>query len=203
VPHGAPQWGLGPFNDEERAWQREFVSQFDRPIVPMVIGTSKASKDWFADRWVQVCHALYHEHGLQPVLVGGRSARELAAEAAIMPHAPFAHSALGSGLRRLAAILDGAALAISPDTGPLHLAVALRTPVIGLMGYTNPKRVGPYDFALDLMIDAYGDPGEDYPVDMVYREGRMARITVEHVMQRVGVWTERYRDARLQELAAR
>jgi heptosyltransferase I len=203
VPHGAPQWGLGPFNDEERAWQREFVSQFDRPIVPMVIGTSKAAKDWFADRWVQVCHALYHEHGLQPVLVGGRSERELAAEAAILPHAPFAHSALGSGLRRLAAILDGAALAISPDTGPLHLAVALRTPVIGLMGYTNPKRVGPYDYALDLMIDAYGDPGEDYPVDMVYREGRMARITVADVMQRVDVWTERYRDARLQELAAR
>jgi heptosyltransferase I len=203
VPHGAPQWGLGPFNDEERAWQREFVSQFDRPIVPMVIGTSKAAKDWFADRWVQVCHALYHEHGLQPVLVGGRSERELAAEAAILPHAPFAHSALGSGLRRLAAILDGAALAISPDTGPLHLAVALRTPVIGLMGYTNPKRVGPYDYALDLMIDAYGDPGEDYPVDMVYREGRMTRITVADVMQRVGVWTARYRDARLQELAAR
>jgi heptosyltransferase I len=63
--------------------------------------------------------------------------------------------------------------------------------------------VGPYDYALDLMIDAYGDPGEDYPVDMVYREGRMARITVADVMQRVGVWTERYRDARLQELAAR
>jgi heptosyltransferase I len=203
VPHGAPQWGLGPFNDDERAWQREFVAQFDRPIVPMVIGTSKAAKDWIADRWVAVCHALYHEHGVQPVLVGGRSARELAAEAAILPQAPFAHSALGSGLRRLAAILDGAALAISPDTGPLHLAVALRTPVIGLMGYTNPKRVGPYDFALDLMIDAYGDPGEDYPVDMIYREGRMARITVEHVMQRVGVWTERYRGARLAALAAR
>ena len=203
VPHGAPEWNLGPWDDEEREWQREFVAQFDRPIVPLVIATSKPDKDWFADRWVTVCHALYHEHGLQPVLVGGRSPREVAAEAEIMHGAPFAHSALGSGLRRLAAILDGAALAISPDTGPLHLAVALRTPVISLIGYTNPKRVGPYNFAHDLMIDAYGDPGEDYPLDMVYRPGRMQRITSDEVMQRVSVWEQRYRHERQRQLSAR
>jgi heptosyltransferase I len=203
VPHGSPEWGLGPWNDEERTWQRDFVRQFDRPIVPLVVGTSKPAKDWFPDRWVSVCHALYHEHGLQPVLVGGRSERELSAEAAILPHVPFAHSALGSGLRRLAAILDGAALAISPDTGPLHLAVALRTPVIGLMGYTNPKRVGPWDFAHDLLVDAYGDPGEDYPIDMVYREGRMARITPDDVLARVAHWRTAYRDDRLAALHAR
>jgi heptosyltransferase I len=106
----------------------------------------------------------------------------------------MAHSALGSGLRKLAAIMDGAAVALSPDTGPLHLAVALRTPVIGLMGYTNPKRVGPYDFSRDLLIDAYGDPGEDYPLDMVYRLGRMERITVEMVAERLAHWREHYAD---------
>ena len=36
-------------------------------------------------------------------------------------------------------------------------------------------------------IDAYGDPGEDYPLDMVYRPDRMQRITAEDVMQRVRV----------------
>lgn len=203
VPHGEPQWTLGPWNDEERAWQRDFAAQFDRPIVPLVIGTSKPDKDWFAERWVAVCHALYHEHGLQPVLVGSRSPRELAAEAVIMPGAPFAHSALGSGLRRLAAILDTAALAISPDTGPLHLGLALRTPVISLIGYTNPKRVGPYDYAHDLMIDAYGDPGEDYPLDMVYRPDRMSRISVDDVLQRVRHWEQVYKAARLQAVIAR
>jgi heptosyltransferase I len=203
IPHDAPVWGLGPWNDDERAFQTEFVSQFDRPIVPLVIATSKPAKDWLPERWVAVCHALYHEHGLQPVLVGGRSPRELQAEAEILRGAPFAHSALGSGLRRLAAILDGAALAISPDTGPLHLAIALRTPVIGLMGYTNPKRVGPYDFAHDLLIDAYGDPGEDYPIDMVYREHRMARITVADVLAKVAHWETVYRAQRLTTLSAR
>jgi heptosyltransferase I len=106
-------------------------------------------------------------------------------------------------LRKLSAILDGAAVALSPDTGPLHLAVALRTPVISLLGYTNPKRVGPYDFAHDLMIDAYGDPGENYPVDMTYREGRVERITVEDVAEKLTRWRSVYEADRLQQLATR
>lgn len=203
VPRGAPRWELGPWNDAERDWQRSFLRQFARPIVPCVVATSKPAKDWQADRWVELCRTLYHEHGLQPVLVGGESPRELAAAAQISSAVPEVHNALGSGLRRLAAILDGAALAVSPDTGPLHLAVALRTPVISLVGYTNPKRVGPYDFAHDLMVDAYGDPGEDYPLDMVYREGRMTRIAVSDVLERVAVWESTYRDARLHALASR
>ncbi len=193
VAHGAPEWTLGPWNDEERHWQRDFLAQFDRPIAPMVVATSKPQKDWMPERWAQVCHILWSEFGLQPVLVGGRSAREVAAESIILRNAPMAHSALGSGLRRLAAILDGAAVALSPDTGPLHLAVALRTPVIGLMGYTNPKRVGPYDFSRDLLIDAYGDPGEDYPLDMTYRENRMSRITVDMVHAMLIRWRARYK----------
>jgi heptosyltransferase I len=202
VPHGAPQWTLGPWNDEERAWQHDFLRQFDRPIAPIVVATSKASKDWAPERWAAVCHALWHEHGLQPVLVGGRSPRELAAEQVILREAPMAHSALGSGLRRLAAMLDGAAVALSPDTGPLHLAIALRTPVVSLIGYTNPKRVGPYDFAHDLMIDAYGDPGEDYPLDMTYREHRMERITVDDVLEKLGRWRRDYAPQRLARVAA-
>lgn len=203
VPHGAPQWTLGPWNDEERAWQREFLARFDRPIAPIVVATSKPAKDWMPERWADVCHVLWNDYGVQPVLVGGTSPREVHAERVILERAPMAHSALGSGLRKLSAILDGAAVALSPDTGPLHLAVALRTPVISLLGYTNPKRVGPYDFAHDLMIDAYGEPGEDYPLDMSYRENRLPRITVNDVVERLAVWRARYETPRLAELRVR
>ncbi len=203
VPHAAPEWTLGPWNDEERRWQHEFLAQFDRPIAPIVIATSKPEKDWMPERWAETCHHLWNTCGLQPVLVGGRSPRELAAEAIILKQAPMAHSALGSGLRRLAAIMDGAAVALSPDTGPLHLAVALRTPVIGLMGYTNPKRVGPYDASRDLLIDAYGDPGEDYPLDMTYRHDRMRRIGVDDVVSMLERWRVRYAPERLAALSAR
>ncbi len=203
VPRGAPEWTLGPWDDAERQWQHEFITSFERPIAPIVVATSKAAKDWMPERWAEVCHLLWHEYGLQPVLVGGRSPRELAAESVIMRDAPMAHSALGSGLRKLAGILDGAALALSPDTGPLHLAVALRTPVISLLGYTNPKRVGPYDWSRDLMIDAYGDPGENYPLDMTYREHRMERISVADVRLMLDRWRERYAAPRLATLSNR
>ena len=196
---GAPAtpvtWGLAPWSDEERAWQRDFVEPFDRPIVPIVVATSKAEKDWMPERWAELCDALWSDFGLQPVLVGGRSPRELAAERTILArarHKPAA--ALGSGLRRLAAILDTAALVLSPDTGPLHIAVALGRPVVSLIGYSNPKRVGPYRWCRNLMIDAYGEPGEDYPVSMQNRTGRMPRISVRDVLDRVERWRTGFRN---------
>ena len=101
-------------------------------------------------------------------------------------------SELGSGLRKLVSILDASSLVLSPDTGPLHMSVALDRPVISLMGYTNPKRTGPYRKFHDLMIDVYGEPGENYPISMENRVGRMKRIETQHVMEKVALWKERY-----------
>ena len=166
---------------------------FERPAAPIVVATSKPEKDWFPERWAEVADALWHDFELEPVLVGGRSDRELNAERVIQQRARRApRSALGSGLRKLAAILDGSAVALAPDTGPLHMAVALERPVISLLGYTNPKRTGPYRRYHDLIVDAYGNPGEDYPVSMENRPGRMARIQVRDVLDRVERWRQRY-----------
>ena len=192
IPHEPVEWDLGPRADE-KPWQREFFQPFERPAVAMVVATSKPEKDWLPERWAEVSDALWHDFRLEPVLVGGRSERELHAERVVMQRARHApRSALGSGLRRLVAILDGSALAIAPDTGPLHMAVAIDRPVISLMGYTNPKRTGPYRKFHDLIVDAYGDPGEDYPITMENRPGRMARIQVRDVLDRVERWRATY-----------
>jgi heptosyltransferase I len=192
VPHEPVEWGLGPWPGE-RDWQREFYSKLERPAAPIVVATSKAEKDWMPERWAEVCDALYADFGLQPVLVGGTTPREEHAARVILErarHKPL--SALGSGLRKLVAIFDGAALVLSPDTGPLHISVALDRPVVSLIGYSNPKRVGPYRKFRDLMIDAYGEPGEEYPVSMENRSGRMGRIGVRDVLDKVEVWRARY-----------
>jgi len=191
VPHGPPSWDLGPW-PSERAAQHAFLAGLDRPAAVIVVATSKPEKDWAPDRWAAVAHALDTQFGLQPVLVGGTSTREHAAAAVIRQRVPGVTSALGSGLRALVGILDGAALVLAPDTGPLHMAVALDRPVIGLYGYTNPKRTGPYHKFSDLLIDAYGDPGESYPVSMELRRGRMHRITVEDVLAKVRLWRDTY-----------
>jgi heptosyltransferase I len=101
-------------------------------------------------------------------------------------------SELGSGLRNLVSILDASSLVLSPDTGPLHMAVALDRPVISLMGYTNPKRTGPYRRFQDLIVDAYGNPDEDYPISMENRPGRMKRIETRQVLGKVALWKDRY-----------
>jgi heptosyltransferase I len=73
--------------------------------------------------------------------------------------------------------------------------------VISLMGYNNPKRVGPYRRFRDLIVDAYGDPGEDYPVSIAHRPGRMPRIQVRDVLDRVELWNRRYRSATLSAIS--
>jgi len=159
----------------------------------MVVATSKPEKDWFPERWVEVADALHEQFGMQVVLVGGKSERELAAERIVMEKARYKpRSELGSGLRNLVGILDASALVLSPDTGPLHMAVALERPVISLMGYTNPKRTGPYRRFHDLIVDAYGDPGENYPISMENRPGRMKRIETRDVLDKIALWKERY-----------
>lgn len=195
VPHEPVEWRLGPYADERPA-QAEFFGKLERPAVPLVIATSNPEKDWVAERWAELSDALFHDFGLQPVLAGGRSPREVETERVIRERSrsPVV-STLGCPLRELVWILDGSPLVVSLDTGPLHMSVALGTPVVSLMGYNNPKRIGPYRRFHDLVVDAYGDPGEDYPISPAHRKGRMPRISVRDVLDRVEVWRERYAEA--------
>jgi ADP-heptose:LPS heptosyltransferase len=189
----SPLPGISGRGKKKRGAEK-FRSQFDRPIATIVVATSKPEKDWLPGRWAAVADLLADKYGLQPVLVGGTSTRELAAADAITAAAkskPF--SALGSGLRNLVGILDSSELVLSPDTGPLHMTIALDKPVISLMGYTDPRRTGPYRKFHDLIIDAFHDAGEQGPVTMKTRHGRMPRISVEDVAARIELWNERYR----------
>ena len=192
VPPEPVTWNLGPWPAERDA-QRTLLAPLPRPYAALVIGASNAAKEWRPERWAALCDALVERYGLTPVLAGGRSPRELATERAILAacrHRPV--STLGWALRDLVALLDAAALVVSLDTGPLHMAVALDRPVISLMGWNNPKRVGPYRRFHDLIVDAYGDPGEDYPISLEHRAGRMPGITVADVLDKADVWEHRY-----------
>ena len=188
-----PEWHLGPW-PEEREWQREFYERVGGPAVAVNIAASDADRDWLPDRWVAVTDALYERHGLRAVLVGGQSEREIDtrdAIAGLARHKPI--DALGSGFRRLVAIIDGAELVLALDSAPLHLSVALGRPVISLMANSDPRRTGPFRSCHDLIIDAYHDPGEIVPVLLERRRGRMSRIQVADVMDRIDLWNRRYR----------
>ena len=80
---------------------------------------------------------------------------------------------------------------VAPDTGPLHAAVALGTPTVGLYGYSNPRRCGPYRAYGDLLVDRFSEPGEEDALRRT-KPGRMARITADEVFDKVRLALERY-----------
>ena len=177
------EWRI-PVSDEDRAAQRAFFDGLDRPACAVVVGTSKPEKNWLPERYARTLDAVEADFGLRPVLVGGPSPaeRRMADEVLSLTRARVVDT-LADDLRRLVWLLDGARLVISPDTGPLHLARALDTPVVGLYGYTNPKRYGPYRKYEDLVVDGYAKyPGEPYPASMEYRPEGMMRVAVEAVL---------------------
>ncbi len=189
-------WNLGPWPGE-RARQRELMRDIPGPMATLVIGSTHPEKEWLPARWAALSNALRERYGLTPVLAGGRSAREMETEREIARLAKLVpHSTLGVPLRDLVGLIDASELVISLDTAPLHMSVALDRPVISLMGYNNPKRVGPYRRYGDLTVDAYGDPGEEYPITIAHRTGRMPRIQVADVLEKVDRWEERYRTPR-------
>ena len=185
-------WGL-ELTDAERTAQADFLAGLGRPACAVVVGTSKPQKNWHAEGYARVLEDIESVHGLRPVLVGGPSAieRRMADEILQRTTADVV-DALGNDLRKLVWIVEGSALTLSPDTGPLHISRAVGTPVVGLFGYTNPKRSGPYGAYQDLVVDGYAAyPGEDYLLEHAYRDG-MERVTVDAVLEKVELAVTRY-----------
>ncbi|HEX2080885.1 MAG TPA: glycosyltransferase family 9 protein [Longimicrobium sp.] len=189
------EWGLEP-TEEERARYAPLLSDTPGPTIALVVGTTRPEKEWPAERYAALADAVAADLGAGTVLVGGRSPREEAAAAAIRSAASHPPLDLREwDLRRVAYLLTRADVLVTPDTGPLHMGVALGTPTVALMGHTNPKRYGPYRRFGELLVDAFGEPGEDYPVSAPNRPGRMERITAGQVMEKVELALQRYRSS--------
>lgn len=186
------EWKL-ELTAEERSAQQSFYAERGRTCA-VVVGTSKPEKNWLPDRYARVLQALVHDYDLQPILMGGPSSIERQQAEQIKRSAGIpVTDALGDDVRRLVWLLEGADLVISPDTGPLHIARALDRPVVGLYGYTNPKRYGPYHKFTELIVDGYArTPAEDYPLSVEYRAEGMERITADMVLEKVDLAVARY-----------
>lgn len=184
---------LGPGERRER---NRFLASFERPMAALVVATSDPRKDWPAERWARVAEGL-DALGYSVCVVGGDAPRErhLASRLSRAALCPV-RDERGGDLRRLLTLLDAAALVVSPDTGPYHMALALNVPAVGLFGATDPARHGPGHRFVDLVIDAYHDPGERWrPTCRERRRGRMRRIGVADVLAAAERARRRYRRA--------
>ncbi len=111
-------------------------------LVAMAPGTIWETKQWRSDAFAEVARA-FVQKGFAVALIG--SARERAVCEDVARLAPGAINLAGeTTLSELAALIRGAAICLTNDSGPMHLAVALDRPVVCVFGPTDPLWAGPY-----------------------------------------------------------
>lgn len=100
------------------------------------------TKLWEDKKFADLCDRIRQELGIGVILTGGEAGPLDRIRALMKTEAVT----LGgkTTLRDLAFLYSEAALVITTDSGPMHLAAAVRTPVIALFGPTDPVRTGPY-----------------------------------------------------------
>jgi heptosyltransferase-1 len=140
------------------------------------------AKCWPAERYGELHRRLAARLGLRGVVTYGPGERALAEAVRASAGSPEP-LLLELDLPQLMAALRGARFFAGADTGPLHLAVALGTPVVGLYGPTDPAQTGPYSREDVVVRNARPD-------ETTYRRGSsyapsMLSITVEQVEEAV------------------
>ncbi len=114
------------------------------PFVLINPGAGWPNKRWPPDRFGAVAAAIREEHALPTFVLWGRDEAALADEV-IASSRGAAVRAPETSLGDVLALASRAALMISGDTGPTHIAAAMKTPIVGLYGPTWPERNGPWD----------------------------------------------------------
>ena len=143
LPYPEPLHRL-PADPAAAAWAEEQLAQLGGPGVLLNLGASKPPNRWDPERWGGLAGALRRDPGLPVCLLGGPDERE-AEQRALAASGSGVHSLVGrTSLPQLIEVLRRARLVISCDTGPMHLACALGTPVVALFGPADPRRTGPW-----------------------------------------------------------
>ena len=115
----------------------------DGPFAVVLPGAAWENKRYPSAWWGEVARLLAADPGL-PTLVAAGPGEEGLAAGVEEASAGAAQSLPILSLPQLATLLGRASLVLGGDTGPLHLAHALGTPVCCVMGPTDPERHGPY-----------------------------------------------------------
>ena len=118
-------------------------------------GAAWPNKRWPPGRFGAAAAWIAEAHGLLPVVLWGPGEQDLAIRV-VDASMGAAMLAPRTGIGDLLALSRGARLMLSGDTGPLHLAAAVGTPIVALFGPTDPARNGPWDDA-DISLSRYGE----------------------------------------------
>jgi heptosyltransferase I len=185
------RWDI-PIPDEARDWAARQLPG-DTPTLLVSPSSSHALRNWYPQRYAAVIdHAL--TRGWRVALTGGPSLEERAMADAVLAacQRPPLDLTGKDTLKRLLALLARSQLLLGPDSGPMHMANAVGTRVLGLHAASNPHRSGPYSDRR-WCVDKYDAAARQYlgrPAaelrwgTKIERPGVMGLIGVDDVIER-------------------
>lgn len=136
-----------PLTPANRQRAAAILSELDlppeSPRVLLNFSARKPANRWGVDRFAALADALARE-GISPVLTGGPDDHEEERQILERVTIPLRSIVARGRLLDLAALMPSFDLAVTGDTGPMHIAVAMKVPVVAIFGPANPVRTGPY-----------------------------------------------------------
>ncbi|MGE5757610.1 MAG: glycosyltransferase family 9 protein [Sideroxydans sp.] len=190
----AAVWEL-PVGESDLSWARARLQALAKPWVAIHPHASKAERNWLPERYAAVVKETVARWQCGIVLTGGNTTTELAVCEHLAQLAP-GHTLNLCGKttpKQLAALLGQVDVLVAPDTGSVHIARAMDTPVIGLYAVAPPALTGPYQ-QMDYCVDRYpqavkkylGKDVERLPWNTrVHHPDAMSLIEVADVMQQL------------------
>jgi heptosyltransferase I len=138
-----------------RAYAERLIPD-DQPTLIISPCSSHRARNWSAARYAALADHAARRHRMRVILTGGPGALERDTGTAIERAAgtQLVNQIGQDTLPELLALLARAAVLVSPDSGPVHMATMAGTPVLGLYAATNPARSGPY-LSGHWCVDAY------------------------------------------------
>ena len=179
-------WAL-PVPTEAREWAQAQWADDGGPVLMISPCSSHERRNWYADRYAAVAdHAA--ARGWRIVLCSGRSELERSTTDAILAamQAPALDLVGKDTLKQLPALLERADLVMTPDSGPMHIANAMGTKVLGLHAASNPLRSGPYS-DVRYCVDRYDAAARKYLHKPASELKWGTKIEFDDVMELIGV----------------
>jgi len=114
------------------------IEERSRPLIAAT-GARHQTKIWPVDHWVDILNAAHADGFSSQVIIGSSNERDLSEEIISRLDFPVLNTAGELDLKELIALLELGRAVISSDSGPMHIAAAVGTPVVAIYGSTVPE----------------------------------------------------------------
>ena len=177
----------------EAFWAEQGIAPSDK-LVGFNIGSAVETKRWAPERFAEVADTLAAK-GYKIVFFGGTMDEEMVQEAVTHMKAKPVIATGSFSIGQLAAAMRRCSLIVTNDSGPMHVAISQRVPIVAMYGPSHPDLYGPYTRLATIVTAQPPCPGcaagmKHHCDDPKYNMRCMKELTVTQVLDACGKWLE-------------